>query len=131
MVRGAGRREQGGRRSTATGRRQARDLRAQRAWPFWKKRVNAVIYSVELDAVICGAELDAMICGAEAIFYGHVPSHAGATWIQAWKLDTVIHGVETCNLDAIHHGVDLLGPILHLSFLGIQKRNFFKKRAKL
>ena len=39
----------------------------ERAGPFWKKEVNAVIYGVELDAVICG---DAMICGTEVIFLG-------------------------------------------------------------
>ena len=41
------------------------------------------------------------------------------------------HGVEPCNLDAMHHGVDPLGPFLYLSFSGIQKRTFFKKRAIL
>jgi len=32
------------------------------------------------------------------------------------ELDAVIHGVETCNLDAMKHGVDPLGPKLRLSF---------------
>ena len=40
----------------------------------------------------------------------------------------MIYGVETCNLDVMKHGVDPLGPKLRLSFLGVQKRIFFKKK---
>ena len=44
------------------------------------------------------------------------------------ELDTVIHVVETCNLDAMKHVIDPLGPKLSLSFPEVQKRIFFKKR---
>jgi hypothetical protein len=54
-----------------------------------------------------------------------------ATLGSARELDAVIHGVETCNLDAMKHGVDPLGPKLSLNFSRVQKRIFFKKRAKL
>ena len=47
------------------------------------------------------------------------------------ELDTVIHGVETSNLDAMKHGVDPLGPKLSLSFSRVQKRIFFKKKDQI
>ena len=75
-----------------------------------------MIYGVELDAMIYGVDLSAT---------------SDATLGSARELDAVIHGVETCNLDAMKHGVDPLGPKLSLSFLGVQKTNFFEKRAKL
>jgi len=43
----------------------------------------------------------------------------------------VIHGVEACNLDAMKHGVDSLGPKLRLSFPGVQKRIFLKKKGQI
>ena len=87
-------------------------------------------------AVICGVELGALFHGVKLFFsdedfFCHVNRHADATLGQAMELDAVIHGVETSNLDAMKHGVDPLGPKLSLSFPGVQKRIFFKKRAKL
>ena len=52
---------------------------------------------------------------ASSVFFGHVDSHTVATLGSARKLDAVIHGVETCNLDAMLHDVDPLGPNLDLS----------------
>jgi len=66
------------------------------------------------------------------VIYGvDLSATSDATLGSARELDAVIHGVETCNLDAMKHGVDLLGPKLSLSFPWVQKRIFFKKRAKL
>jgi hypothetical protein len=50
-----------------------------------------VIYGVELGAVIYGVELSA---------------RSSATSNRATKLNVVTHGVETCNLDVVNHGVD-------------------------
>jgi hypothetical protein len=74
-----------------------------------------VIYGVELDAMIYGVELSAT---------------SESTLGRARDLDAVVHGVEACNLDAMKHGLDLLGPKLRLSFPGVHKRIFFKKRPK-
>jgi len=71
-----------------------------------------VIYGVELDAMIYGVELSAT---------------SEATLGSARELDAVIHGVKPCNLDAMKHGVDPLGPKLSLSFPGVQKRILLKK----
>ena len=49
----------------------------------------------------------------------------------ARELDAVIHGVETCNLDAMKHGVDPLGPKLSLSFPEVKKKFSSKKTVKL
>ena len=46
-------------------------------------------------------------------------------------LDAMIHGVETCNLDAVKHGVDPLGPKMRFYQPRVQKRTFFKKKVKL
>ena len=62
-------------------------------------------------------------------FFCHVTSHAMTTWRCAWKLDAVAHGIETCYLDVLLHGVDPLGPKLRLSFLEVQKRNLLKKKG--
>jgi hypothetical protein len=35
---------------------------------------------------------------------------SAAALAYAWEFDAVIHGVETCNLDAILHGVSHPGP---------------------
>jgi hypothetical protein len=88
-----------------------------------------VVFITGLDAVICSAELDAVICGADP-FFCHASRHADAALGTARDLDTVIHGVEPCNLDAMKHGVDPRGPKLRLSFTGVQKRIFLKKKAK-
>jgi hypothetical protein len=63
-----------------------------------------VIYGVELGAVIYGVELSA---------------RSSATSNRATKLNVVTHGVETCNLDAVNHGVDPQGPKMSLSRPGI------------
>ena len=75
--------------------------------------------------MIHGVELDAMIYGVE------LSATWDATLGSARELDAVIHGVETCNLDAMKHGVDPLGPKLSLSFSEIQKRIFFKKKGQI
>jgi hypothetical protein len=53
-----------------------------------------------LDAVICGVELGAVIYGIELSPRSSVTSNSAS------KLDAVSHGVETCNLGAMNHGVD-------------------------
>jgi len=66
------------------------------------------------------------------VIYGvDLSATSDATLGSPRELDAVIQGVETCNLDAMKHGVDPLGPKLSLSFSEIQKRIFFKKRVKL
>jgi hypothetical protein len=66
------------------------------------------------------------------VIYGvDLSATSDATLGSARELDVVIHGVETCNLDAMKHGVDPLGPKMSLSFSKVQKRIFLKKRAKL
>ena len=60
------------------------------------------------------------------MIYGvDVSATSDATLGLARELDAVIHGIETCNL------VDPLGPKLSLSFPGIQKRFFFKKKGQI
>jgi hypothetical protein len=63
-----------------------------------------VIYGVELGAVIYGVKLSA---------------RSSATSNRATKLNVVTHGVETCNLDAVNHGVDPQGPKMSLSRPGV------------
>jgi hypothetical protein len=63
-----------------------------------------VIYGVELGVVIYGVELSA---------------RSSATSNRVTKLDAVTHSVETCNLDAMNHGVDPQGPKLSLSRPGV------------
>jgi hypothetical protein len=60
---------------------------------------NIVNFESRLDAVDHGAELSAK---------------SFATSNRVTKLDAVSHGVETCNLDAMNHDVDLHGPKLSL-----------------
>jgi len=64
------------------------------------------------------------------VIYGvDLSATSDATLGSAKELDVVIHSVKTCNLDAMKHGVDPLGPKLSLSFSVIQKKIFFKKRS--
>jgi len=74
---------------------------------FWITKVDALIHDV--------------------VFFCHVNNHADATLRCARKLDAVIHGVKTCNLDVMLHGVHPLVPNLDLSRLGVQMYFFLKK----
>jgi hypothetical protein len=56
--------------------------------------------------MICGVELDVVIYGV--VIYGvELSARSSATSNRVTKLDAVTHSVETCNLDALNHGVDL------------------------
>jgi hypothetical protein len=60
------------------------------------------------------SKLDVVIYGA--VIYGvELSARSSATSNRATKLDVVTHGVETCNLNAVNHGVDPQGPKLSLS----------------
>jgi hypothetical protein len=56
---------------------------------------NFVNFESRLDVVDHGTELDAVIYSVKLFV------RSSATSNRATKLDTVIHGVETCNLDAM------------------------------
>jgi hypothetical protein len=62
--------------------------------------------------VICGVELSARL---------------SVTSNRVTKPDAVSHGVETCNLDAMNHGVDPQSPKLSLRRQG-SKREFSSKK---
>jgi len=72
--------------------------------------------------------LGARICGVEPFFSATYDATSEATLGSAREVDAVIHGVEPCNLDAMKHGVDPLGPI---KFSRVQKRILFKKKLQI
>jgi hypothetical protein len=67
-----------------------------------------VNFESRLDVVDHGAELDAVIYGVE------LSARSSATSNRTTKLDAVSHGVETCNVDTMNHGVDPQDPKLSL-----------------
>jgi hypothetical protein len=74
-----------------------------------------------LDTVDYGAELDVVIYGVEL----------SATSNRTTKLDVVSHGVETCNLDAMNHGVDPQDPKFEFTSSKGLNVNFFKKNDRI
>ena len=78
-----------------------------------------------------GSEGRRPVCSRSRDLWRRAPCHVRSTSEAPLGTTKDLHGVETWYLDAMMHGVDPLGPFLHLSFLGVQLWIFLKKKSQI